>query len=299
MFENGIVTVKNCLPLRDESASIQLKLHKGSPPALVIFRILLGGVDVLLPSGREARQLKNFLVLGCPEIRGFSISNSILQAFPGLGLQDRDGNFLSYTVQRSLDKYFRSTSTNKGFFEVILNEVSRSLVAAGQGNNLSAFVYIYRAIEHMSYALPFFHARHSSNYLKAFNDLRSLISQGDGELKFCEKFIAHIYDGDVVAATYKFEMTFSDPYSEKIMKYLKSVHSKHCVVTPTHVEVDFLKAFGFVVDVRNKFFHHLSGSNQSASSRQIQDADEFFKPINQVAISLVALILGKMIAAEI
>lgn len=299
MYTNGIVTVKNCLPFRDEEASRRLKLYDKAPPALVIFRILLGGVDISLPNGRAARQFKNFLAIGAPEARGYSIGGGVLQAFPGLGLQDRAGNFLSYTVQRSLDGYFKSTTTNKGFFEVILNEVARAFVARAAGNHLSGFVYLYRAIEHMSYALPFFHARHSSNYLKAFNDLRELIAKGDGELKFCDKFVAHIYDGDAVATAYKFKLEFDDDYQEKILKYLKGTHEKHCTVTSTHAEVEFLKAFGFVVDIRNKFFHHLSGSNQSASSRQIEDADAFFEPINIVATSLIALILGKMIAAEI
>ena len=298
MYKNGFVSVRNCLPLRDEERAPRLRLHEKSPSALVIFRMLLGGVEISLGNGRVALQPSNYLALGAPEARGYSISGSILQAFPGLGQQDRDGNFMSYTVQRSLDAYFKSTGTQKGFFDVLLNEMSRAFVARSAGNDLSAFVYLYRAVEHMSYALPIFHARHSSNYIKAFSDLRELLSKGDGELKFCDKFVAHIFRSDPIGA-HKFNLTYPSSCSEKVLTYLKGNHSKKCSVGASSAEVEFLNAFGFVVDVRNKFFHHLSGSNQSASSRQIEDADAFFGPINVVATSLISLILCKIIAAEI
>ena len=238
-------------------------------------------------------------MLDAPNRQGFSLGADISRAFPGLGQQNRNGEVLAYTIVRPLEAFFHATGTNKGFFEVLLNEIARSLVASENGNHLSAFVYIYRALEHMSYALPFFHARHSTNYVKAFNDLRTLIASGDGELKFCDKFIGFIFKPDPVFAAYKYRLVFDPTYSVKFEKYLNGHHSKYCDTSSGYAEVDFLKAFGFLVDVRNKFFHHLSGSNQSASSRDIVDADAFFSPINEIACSLIALLLGKIIAAEI
>ncbi|WP_374244624.1 hypothetical protein [Zoogloea sp.] len=256
-------------------------------------------MKIELPGGRSALQNCNFFVLDFPATQGFSLGADILRAFPGLGVQDRNGNFLSYTIVRSLGNFFNAVGTNKGFFEVLLNEVARSFVASKNGNDLSGFVYIYRALEHMSYALPFFHARHATNYIKAFNDLRNLIASGDGELKFCDKFIKNIFGQDPVFKGYKYKLKFDPVYSSGFEKYIKEIHSRCCVVSAGGVEVEFLKAFGFLVDVRNKFFHHLSGSNQSASSKEIVDADAFFRPINEVAWSIVALVLGRMIAAEI
>lgn len=299
MFSDGYVSITNAFSWRDERRAKQLPLNSRSPVSQVLFRTLLGGVKIDLNGGRSALQDRNFFVLDYPLTRGFSLGPDILRAFPGLGMQDRNGNFLSYTVLRSLDKFFNATGTNKGFFEVLLNEVARSFVASKNGSDLSGFVYIYRALEHMSYALPLFHARHATNYVKAFNDLRNLITSGDGELKFCNKFIGNIFNQDTVFKNYKYKLHFDPIYWNGFEKYIKNTHSQYCMVNSGCVEIEFLKAFGFLVDVRNKFFHHLSGSNQSASSKQIVDADAFFRPINEVAWSIIALVLGKMIAAEI
>lgn len=298
MFSNGYIEVSNAIPWRDEERSKQLSLHSRSPISQVLFRTLLGGVRIDLAGGRSALQNRNFFVLDAPVTRGFSLGEDILRAFPGLGMQDRNGNFLAYTIVKSLGDFFNAVGTNKGFFEVLLNEIARSFVASKNGNDLSGFVYIYRALEHMSYALPFFHARHATNYIKAFNDLRNLIASGDGELRFCDKFIGNIFSQDPVFKSYKYKFMFDAVYSVGFEGYIKTHHSKCCVVTAGGVEVEFLKAFGFLVDVRNKFFHHLSGSNQSASSREIVDADAFFRPINEIAWSIISLVLGKMIAAE-
>ncbi|WP_128106555.1 hypothetical protein [Azoarcus sp. DN11] len=299
MFSNGYISIYNAIPFRDESRAKSLQLHPKSPHALVLFRTLLGGVRIELKGGPSASQERNFFVLGSPLRQGFSLGPDVLRAFPGLGMQDRNGNFLSYTIACSLDKFFHAAGTNKGFFEVLLNEIARSLVASKEGNDLSGFVYVYRALEHMSYALPFFHARHSTNYVKAFNDLRALISSGDGELKFCDKFIGHIFEKDLVISKHRYILNFDPIYRVPFEKYIRGTHSKHGTVTPAGVEIEFNKAFGFLVDVRNKFFHHLSGSNQSASSKEIVDADAFFRPINEIAWSIIALVLGKMTAAEI
>lgn len=299
MFSDGYISIHNAIPFRDENRARKLQLHSRSPHALALFRTLLGGVRIDLKGGKSALQERNFFVLGSPPRQGFSLGPDILRAFPGLGMQDRNGNFLSYTLACSLDEFFRATGTNKGFFEVLLNEIARSVVCSKNDNDLSGFVYIYRALEHMSYALPFFHARHSTNYVKAFNDLRTLISSGDGELKFCDKFIGHIFAHDAVIASHKYELQFDPIYRSSFEKYIKNTHSRHATVTSAGVEIEFKKAFGFLVDVRNKFFHHLSGSNQSASSKEIVDADAFFRPINAIAWSLIALVLGKMTAAEI
>jgi hypothetical protein len=299
MFSDGYLTIQNAYALRDENPKKPLALEAKSPAAMLVFRILLGGVYINTATSKKALQNKNFFVLDHPTISGFTFNQEISKAFPGLGMQDRHGNFLSYTVIRSLDKFFKDTGTNKGFFEVLTNEIARSFVASDSDNEIASFVYLYRAIEHVSYALPLFHARHEKNYVKAFNDLKKLISSGDAELKFCEKFIIRMFGKDPVLKSYKFKLIYPSAYHSKYEKYLKSNHSGKCKFTGTGIEVEFLDAFSFIVDVRNKFFHHLSGSNQSASSKEIIDAEAFFMPINVIARSLIALILVRMIAAEI
>ena len=299
MFSDGFLNIQNAYYLRDETPKKSLALHSRSSSALVIFRVLLGGVIISTNTSRLIQQPNNYFVLDYPTAKGFTVNNEISKAFPGLGEQDRYGNFLSYTLIRSLEKFFNATGTNRGFFDVLTNEITRSFIASGLKNDIAAFVYIYRAVEHISYALPLFHARHERNYVKAFNDLRTLISTGDGELKFCEKFIKNLFAKDPLLSAYKYKFSYPVEYHTTYEKYLKENHSKHCSCNGSDIEVNFLSAFGFIVDIRNKFFHHLSGSNQSASSKEIVDAEAFFRPINQIAKSMVGLVLGRMIAAEI
>lgn len=212
MFSNGYLSISNAIPWRDEEKSSQLQLHPRTPVSQVLFRTLLGGVRIDLKTGKSAVQTRNFFILDCPARSGFSLGPDVLRAFPGLGMQDRNGQYLSYTVIKSLAKFFSATGTNKGFFEVLLNELARSFVASENGSDLSAFVYVYRALEHMSCALPFFHARNATNYVKAFNDLRNLIASGDGELKFCDKFIGNIFASNPVCAGYKYLLAFDPVY---------------------------------------------------------------------------------------
>lgn len=301
MYSSNFLTIENAIPMRNEAVdrNLRLRLTPTSPQSLVLFRLLLGGVKVSKVGGETAVQSTNFFCVGAPSISGYSLHAELSRAFPDLGTQDRTGAFLAVTIIKPLEQFFSAAGTRKGFFDVLLNELARGVLADARGNHLSAFVYIYRAIEHMSYALPLFHARHSRDYIKAFHDLRTLISSGDGELKFCGKFIKTLFKADPILNAHVYKVEYPATYSIAYSKYLDSNHSKHCTRTAVGADVKFLESFDFVVDVRNKFFHHLSGSNQSASSREVPDADIFFCPINKMALSIIALVLGRIIASEI
>ena len=301
MYTSPFIEVENSYPLRTEATdpNLRLRLLANSPQSLVLFRLLLGGVRVRKVGGDSATQRINYFCVGAPEISGYSLHTELSRAFPNLGAQDRAGSFLPVTLLKPLENFFSAAGSRKGFFDVLLNELARALIADAKGNHLSAFVYVYRAIEHMSYALPLFHARHSRDYIKAFHDLRALISTGDGELKFCGKFIKALFEGDPILSTHVYDVDYPAPYATRYSSYLQSNHSKLCTRTALGASVGFLDSFDFIVDVRNKFFHHLSGSNQSASSRDIPDADVFFNPLNKIALSVVALVLGRIIASEL
>jgi hypothetical protein len=299
MYTDGYLIIQNAYFLRDESANRPLALHPRSTSAMVVFRLLLGGVFIGIGKKNPIRQPHNYFILDHPISGGFTFNQEIIKAFPGLGQQDRNGNFLSYTIIRSLNDFFEKQGTNRGFFDVLTNEIARSFIASDSDNEIAAFVYLYRAIEHISYALPLFHARHEKNYMKAFNDMKKLITTGDGELKFCEKFINRMFSEDEVLKNHKYNFTYPSEYHEKYAKYLKTNHTKLCDCTGSSITIEFSNAFGFIVDIRNKFFHHLSGSNQSASSKDIIDGEAFFKPLNIIARSMISLILGRMISAEI
>jgi hypothetical protein len=301
LYTTSFLEIENSYLLRDETIdrNLHFRILPTSPQSLVLFRVLLGGVHIRKVGGESINQRANYFCVGTPNISGYSLHSELSRAFPNLGMQDRAGSFLPVTLLKPLEDFFKAAGTRKGFFDVLLNELTRALIADEKGNHLSAFVYIYRAIEHMSYALPFFHARHSRDYIKAFYDLRTLIAGGDGELKFCGKFIRSLFSTDPILNTHVYNVSYPPQYLPLYPKYLKGNHTKLCTATIQGANVKFLDSFDFLVDIRNKFFHHLSGSNQSASSREIPDADIFFRPLNKMALSVIALVLGKIIASEL
>jgi hypothetical protein len=300
MYSDGYLEIKNAFALRSEEPvrRAKLSLHGRSAPALVLFRVLLGGVWLGKIGDDPILQNRNVFCLGDVKTSGFTLLNDLAKAFPDLGNQDRNGNFLAFSIISPLENFFVSSQANRSFFEVLLNELCRSFLSSSRENHLSAFVYIYRAIEHMSFALPFFHARHSTNYIKAFSDFKAFVTTGDGELRFCDKFVKNLFSNDI-RFTYVYKLQYELSDREKFIRYFSNHHQELCSCTPTSVNIEFGKAFSFIVDIRNKFFHHLSGSSQSISAKQINDADAFFKPINDVARSIIAAILAKLIASEL
>ena len=81
---------------------------------------------------------------------------------------------------------------NRDFYREILSEFLNFQIQAERGNDTSAFVFLYRILERISYSVPLLYTSTQSDFRGTFKDLKSILdadADGDGELGLFKKFL--------------------------------------------------------------------------------------------------------------
>lgn len=266
--------------------------HRPVTPSFAVFRLLLGGVDLTF-SGKGIIQQNNYMAIGGLPSSSPLFFQKIKAAFPTLGEQNVNGDFLLRTAVPAIKKYLAEPGGNHGFFSSLFDELARAIWHLNNRQGLSAFVHLYRALEKLSFSFPLYHARQNKSYMKAYDQLKRYFE--GGELKFCSNFIREILGNDPLAAEDVRKLKFSSNLSTSQNNYF-SEHQKTVAITALdEIEIKMIDVFDFIVTLRNHYFHHLSGSNYSLESKVIPDPDIFFLPPTEVGLGLIGLVFGKMI----
>jgi hypothetical protein len=125
------------------------------------------------------------------------------------------------------------------------------------------------------------------------------------ELDFCANFYKHLVrsDGlDGVSMNIDFGGRFASEFVDCLVRDVSWVVDKKTGslaisrISSTSASIHLEDCFDLIVNLRNGFFHHLAGSNKSISSYQVKNADEFFTPINELALQVIGYMFGKTYA---
>lgn len=209
----------------------------------------------------------------------------------------------SYSLACNSAQFITSTiSTNRSFFQDLLGEFSNYFIQTKRGAHTAAFVFLYRALERISYSVPLLYNSLSSDFIGTFKDMQDLFKEGAiGELGLFRKFInqGKFIDSLILDSVYKVSLTSKYGFEDKYYKVLTSQSKAFSALDQIghSAEVKFRDVTDIFVALRNRFFHLGTGSGQkNISTRDLCDTDEFFSCLNSVFCSFLAMITLQAIA---
>jgi hypothetical protein len=217
--------------------------------------------------------------------------------FPFLFSEDTTAEDLSIFIQNT--KYI-----NRSFYSAILAEISQFILHTKRGSHTSAFIFVYRILEKISYAFPLIYASKTQDFLRSFGQLKELMV-GDKEKKelgFFKAFIKMLYKDDSLSDT-SIDIKLNSNESqvcEQMYKSLKEVIDKSIIHEDSNeydvLAIKYTDMGSFIINVRNRFFHNLNGGAKNIESDKIVDTDELFSFINPMAMHWIAMVFLQVTA---
>jgi len=202
------------------------------------------------------------------------------------------GNFISETI---LD--------NRRLFSEMLSEISNYYCSTGTGAHASAFVYLYRSLERMSFSVPLLYCATSSDFQGTFDSLKRLFDEGaGGDLSLLRKFVdgGRFLDPTVVDSTITVDFSMS-PHGGKYYHAVTSRFSdtEACDPVLRQIVIKFGKMQGLLETLRNRFFHFRSGDGRNnISARDLIDVDEFFALLNPALENFICKLILQSITLK-
>ncbi|MCC0233677.1 hypothetical protein LJG11_26680 [Pseudomonas aeruginosa] len=270
--------------------------------AKALTRLLIGGCAIDGKHGKTI-QPNNYLAIGSPKSSIFP-SRELAKAFSDLGTE-KAGKKYNVGVIKSVCEHLNSQRNNHSLFYPVLNEISKSFYNHNIGRHMSGFVHAYRAFESMSYSFPLFYCRYNNSYTKVYSSLRDFFK--GGELDFCSNFYKSLIKDDSLDFL-KYKINFRGLYAEELANYLERKlnwpvkgQSEPVLIrtSPSEIETSYIYLFDLIINSRNAYFHHLSGSSSSASSTDIKDHEDYFAELNEVAYQVIGYLLSRLIKVQI
>lgn len=221
--------------------------------------------------------------------------------------EDGDLNFLNnFEEDLKLEDYENYITENKfknrKFYKPFLNEISGCIYNEKIERYTVAFVHLYRAYEHLSYAFPMIYAAKTDNYIGTFESLRKWMTNASsdgnvGELKFHKNFIEALYkDAIEINTTIDVHITAKDEFREiifdgiakKVVGWESPKKYTPGTIRPDKLSIKFVEFHSFLVNLRNKFFHYSNARNDNISLDDIIEAELLFSFVNKPALNYVA-----------
>ncbi|MDQ2194797.1 MULTISPECIES: hypothetical protein [unclassified Vibrio] len=191
--------------------------------------------------------------------------------------------------KKKLNECFHRNRSNSGFYVNVLLEITNALQSKSQSRDTQAFLYIYRAFEHIAYSFPLMYLQNEVSYSKTYDTLKKYFSDGgNSELAFCKQFIEKLLDSSLLDSTINIEFERNTVENVKVLNLLKV--SNKFVPSTYGTSIKYRDVWDLVVECRNRYFHHLSGMSNSISSEIMIDSDSFFRTINTIALQLFSTI---------
>lgn len=260
-----------------------LKLNGGRQPyILILIRLLSGTAEVThKKTERKIKQQKNYFSEDQKRH-----AKHWYKKFPELIGEnytiDQLGQFIS-------DR--NNQGSNATFHKNILCEISYFFYYESRGMHTSAFIFLYRALEHISYAFPLIYVSKTNDFLRTYSFLKELMSENNkdktkGELGFFKKFIETIFKDDpIIESSIDFHIVADSTEEQKkyynILKKICNDKIIHQSTSPYSIlAVKYSEVGSFIINLRNRFFHYMNGGAQNIESSNIDDVDQLFQIVN-------------------
>ncbi|MCX5590897.1 hypothetical protein [Alcaligenes endophyticus] len=264
-----------------------LKVNERSPEILIIIRMLSGSIKIEhKKSSKKINQEENYF---SANFRNYGQTWD--KKFPPLVGEDFTlGDLAKYIEENKLK--------NRKFYSNILSELSYYFYYQSKKIHSSAFIFLYRTLEHISYAFPLIYASKTDNFEKTFNSLKNLMNNDKniGELGFLKNFVKTVYLEDPI---YSSSLDFiidheTDEEKSKTFNILKSLCTDAMIASstsePRSLSINYPEVGSFIITIRNRFFHYMNGGAKNIETTDIRDIDELFSIINKKSLYWISTI---------
>lgn len=205
-------------------------------------------------------------------------------------------------TKERIDNYLRGDIRNKFIYEHVLHELTLALILM-DNSPTESFVHIYRTLEFMSYTFPLIYTSKDKNYMGSFNSLKEYFNggEGEGELKFFDKFIKTLFHDDEEIYGFMFEiLLITDRLEEMKMDFQnsipeigkKGIHNYY--LEANTLKIEFSKMQSILIEIRNKYFHMLAGKGTNNFYGMDYDINDLFRSINPYFMNWIASIYSKI-----
>lgn len=282
------ISVQNSLP---EYLRFDKKINKLG----ILIRLLTGTIKIEENvSGKLFRPRINYSKI--KYLQNTRISKVAITSFLNEGY---DSSHLNTYLQRTIPYHHL-------YYKELLNEFTCYFYNKNNKNYSLAFINLYRILEFISYSLPMIYAANSKNYLGTYDKLKNYFKGSDSELKFFDLFIKDIISNSVLSSRLKFDITaFNEDIRNNYFQILKKICDEDGHINlknedkPSFIEIDYASLMHLVINLRNRYFHFLSGKQKNISSTQLIDPDSFFSFLNDDIVNWLSVIIFEIIRKEI
>ena len=250
----------------------------GDSELLLIVRLLSGAARLEhVKSTKIIKQTDNYF---SEDLKGYGQQWD--RKFPKLVAED-------YTPELFSEFIESARFQNKKFYKNILAELSYYFYYQAKGGHATAFVFLYRALEHISYAFPLIYASKTDDFSKTFRFLQELMS-GDkvsGELGFFKSFVKTVYKDDpIFESSVDFPITMETESEQKmIFNVLRELCKGDMIADATEnpriLSIHYVEIGSFIIQIRNRFFHYMNGGAKNIETFNISDVDILFSLVNK------------------
>jgi hypothetical protein len=274
--------------------ALPLSLHMGGAPVdhkIAILRLLTGTLnikcnyqDILIEQRVNYSQV--------PFTRNARISSNTIR------------NAILPFQLTNLDKYARKSRTNNvKFYRELFIEFSNYFLRLSQDNQIGAFLHLYRILESIAYCFPLIWASRAKDYEHTFVQLRDYFNGAKtGELGVFKKFLDEIIDPQIQSAQIQFVIASIHPdwqknyYNSLFTNILDADVVSYNEYTDITVKCHCLTEL--MINIRNHYFHFLTGQANNFSSDDIAEANEFFKIVNEIMANWLSIIFFEVLDYE-
>lgn len=211
----------------------------------------------------------------------------------------------SYSIGGNVGRFVTVTrGDNREFYKEILSEFLNFQIQTLRGSNASAFVFLYRILERLSYSVPLLYTSTQSDFKGTFRDLKAILNADvDGELGLFKKFLGKGRFIDPIKLQVAQRVSFSSVSGYGLQYYaLTEQRFKKFVSKDQNtleVEIKFSDIPEFLITIRNRFFHSRTGDGkENITTIEMPDPDEYFEKVNPVIASFLAIVALQTMAAK-
>ena len=192
----------------------------------------------------------------------------------------------------------KTRNNHRRFYRNLLADFSYFFYYQKKKAHASAFIFVYRILEHISYALPMIYASRTKDFLMTFNSLKEMVGDDKkkGELGFFKSFVSLVLKDDPVLDT-----TVDFPIharTEDEQKFLYDTIKNYCnsnIISdsteyPRVLRIKYTEVPTLVITIRNKFFHNMNGYKGNLEAASLPDVDQLFYQINKKSIYWITTI---------
>ncbi|ENV71482.1 hypothetical protein F946_03161 [Acinetobacter johnsonii ANC 3681] len=254
---------------------------------LILIRLLTGNLDIYC--NKEELNLEQ-------RFNFYELPGSIQP------LNQNLGGYFNITNQELADCI--SANVNRALYKELFFEFCSYFFAKQKGNNETAFIHIYRILERISYAFPLIWASKQNDYYGTFDKLKKFFEKKDAkELNAFKMFLSSFLGSTLLSVNSEINL-FSVEDDWKALHYQSLISligedNAESFLENERVTIKNNLVIDLIVNVRNKYFHALTGKDQSFTSEHLICPNEFFECINSVCISWLAFIVVEVIKTDL